>query len=705
MAILSNTGIAGFLSSAKATGKQILNKAGKLVPEYIVDFASGFAGHGWKIWKTEYDAWRLETDELVIRRTMTVFELLISKIRCIKGALNISQGNGKIKTVELKDGNWYITIEDEMSFVAHDFIRCQHFGNQSKFYWVEVSDIIDNNTTLVIPATEFIGSLGYKDGMELVLEGGDMNVPEPGDEIIQFGNRENKKRQNAIYIHADEGGQPAIDVLFEINSKSFANCLKMRLGGEIPGANGLKGFYCENGMIKGVDETKHVVYQINPDGTAMFGDGSAQFKADKSGYIAGGAIKWEWLEEKNKFVCTMSDVILTWDSLSEDAKENLKGEKGDPGTDGEDVIAYSIEFEQDGRVINAIPALADGTPKIEKDLTAKLYKSIGDSKALCGDYYLSLICTEGDGRKYATSSFDLSASTTFSIFKGPISYTVSASPKLGAYPTDIVFSSTIDIVCDGQKGMQGEPGEPGTPGNDAEVPEWVKEWTTNVTEIDGKHIVSPQIFSGIKNEDGTLTGIIQGKECMTIDGELRTGIFALVDGKTVFELDPVNKKYKFEGRVEADEGHIGGMNIVDKSLRGTQAIFGSYQIVISTSRLDKNIVINNIDKQNSFIFEISRAIYDVVIILPSESDLIGKGLDNYQFELTLAVAYDGMHRRPLLINLEENGVEIIHNYNIHATSFVVAAGSVLKLLYLSGKYYLISTSDLDYTKVVLSKVP
>ena len=147
------------------------------------------------------------------------------------------------------------------------------------------------------------------------------------------------------------------------------------------------------------------------------------------------------------------------------------------------------------------------------------------------------------------------------------------------------------------------------------------------------------------------------------------------------------------------------MNIVDKSLRGTQAIFGSYQIVISTSRLDKNIVINNIDKQNSFIFEISRAIYDVVIILPSESDLIGKGLDNYQFELTLAVAYDGMHRRPLLINLEENGVEIIHNYNIHATSFVVAAGSVLKLLYLSGKYYLISTSDLDYTKVVLSKVP
>ena len=38
MAILSSTGVSGFLSSAKATGKQILNKAGKLIAEYIEDW-------------------------------------------------------------------------------------------------------------------------------------------------------------------------------------------------------------------------------------------------------------------------------------------------------------------------------------------------------------------------------------------------------------------------------------------------------------------------------------------------------------------------------------------------------------------------------------------------------------------------------------------------------------------------------------------
>lgn len=88
MAILSSTGISGFLSSAKATGKQILNKAGKLIPEYIEDFVSGFAGHGWKIWnyRSEIDSennelkkYKLEIDSLTVRESMTVFELQIGR--------------------------------------------------------------------------------------------------------------------------------------------------------------------------------------------------------------------------------------------------------------------------------------------------------------------------------------------------------------------------------------------------------------------------------------------------------------------------------------------------------------------------------------------------------------------------------------------------------------------------------------------------
>ena len=555
MTILSSTGVSGFLSSAKATGKQILNKAGKLIPEYIEDFVSGFAGHGWKIWERVSGIWRIETDELVVRRTMIVFEMLISKIRCIKGALNISQGNGKIKTAELKeDGNWYITIEDEMSFVPQDYFRCQHFSNMAKFYWVEITDIINDNTTLIIPATEFMGSLEYKDGIEYVGGSGEMNIPKPGDEIIQFGNRVNKDRQSAIYLHADEGGQPAIDILFNINSKSFEGCLNMRMGGSIPGEGDMKGFYCENGMIKGT-VNKHVVYQIKPDGSAMFGDGSAQFNADKSGYIAGGTISWEWDESKGKYVCTMQDVVLTWDNLSDEAKENLKGDKG------EDAVFYLIEFNEDGNTVQSISAIADGVPK-GKSLKASLYKITSGKKELCGARRFTIsagsqiweVIPPMGGGPLHTISIDYGDSSIQS-------YTVAAYDDVNT----VIALATIHKVLDGQQGEQGNPGA------DANLLPWIEKWNGYATELGGDYIVTPKMFSGKveTDENGTrlLTGIAQGKDCITAsDGTTRTGIFALVDNEPVFELDPINKKYKFKGKVTADSGEIGGFSITNSSV-------------------------------------------------------------------------------------------------------------------------------------------
>lgn len=87
MAILSTAKIVGMLASAKKTGKQILNAAGEYVAEVVEDFMSGFAGHGWKIWEYVSGKWKLEIDSIVVRETMTVFELLIQKIRAVKELL------------------------------------------------------------------------------------------------------------------------------------------------------------------------------------------------------------------------------------------------------------------------------------------------------------------------------------------------------------------------------------------------------------------------------------------------------------------------------------------------------------------------------------------------------------------------------------------------------------------------------------------
>lgn len=348
MAGLSNTGIRGFIASAKFTGSTILKK-GKEIPEMVEHFLSGFAGYGWKIWEYVKGKYMLEIDSIRVRGTMTVFELLIQKIRAVKGALGITQGNGKIKTVALSDDSteFLITLEDEMSFLPGDFIKCQTWtGSGIKHYHVRIDNITDNSIIHIL-LDEF--DWDYDEDGGIVVE----NAPEVGDEIVQFGNDTDTSRQSAIYIHADENGQPAIDVMFGINSKDWSNCVKIRLGGDIPGTNGLKGFYVENGMIKGTDSTGHVTYCIYPDGTAEFADKAAIFRPDRSGHIAGGAISWVYDESAGKYRCNLNDVILNWNNLSEEVQQEIKpyigsngnwwigdtdtGQKadGDPGPQGE----------------------------------------------------------------------------------------------------------------------------------------------------------------------------------------------------------------------------------------------------------------------------------------------------------------------------------------------------------------------------------
>lgn len=327
MAILSTAKIVGMLASAKKTGRQVMNAAGEWVAEVVEDFMSGFTGYGWKIWEYVKGKWMLEIDSIRVREQFIVFEMLVSKMRAIIGSLGISQACGKIATVTLsEDGTEYlISLEDEtMSFVAHDFMRCQTYtGTKQTFYHVEISSVVDD--VIHVPVSEF-----DKDAEGIVA-----NPPEPGNDIVQFGNSVNKNRQSAIYIHADESGQPAIDIMFDIDSKDWTGKVKTRLGGDIPGGDGVRGFYCENGMIKGTDTSGHTVYCIHPDGSAEFGDGSAKFNADKSGSLAGGAISWAWDASKNQFITSFKNVVIKWEDLDDEVKENLKGEKGDKGDKGD----------------------------------------------------------------------------------------------------------------------------------------------------------------------------------------------------------------------------------------------------------------------------------------------------------------------------------------------------------------------------------
>lgn len=327
MALLGSTFIEGFLSSARYTGQKIANAFGKIIPEVVTTFISGFDGQGWAIRNTGTDEkpeMTAEFDNLRIRGTMSVYELVIQKIRAVCGALGISQACGKVEDVTEDNDYYYLWIEgDETSgyggFQIHDLVRCQRWTSSGvKGYWVEVSNVTNNGHCLAIPKSEFEGYIVEEnetysaeqvsgvyneplvddsdntltDDSDNTLDGaGDntnMVVPAKGDELVQYGNTVNENRRTAIYLHATEDSQPAMDILFGISSKSFAGCLKVRLGGGLPGSGDV-GLYCEDGHIlaKSGDKT---LYEFTPSGNFTLGNGKITYDASTDKLVIGEGV-------------------------------------------------------------------------------------------------------------------------------------------------------------------------------------------------------------------------------------------------------------------------------------------------------------------------------------------------------------------------------------------------------------------------------
>lgn len=69
-------------------------------------------------------------------------------------------------------------------------------------------------------------------------------------------------------------------------------------------------------------------------------------------------------------------------------------------------------------------------------------------------------------------------------------------------------------------------GAPGKDGNDTVMLDWVKEWNTNKTLIGSSTVITPKIFTGIKNSDGTITGVAIGQfplSVRTASGTITSG--------------------------------------------------------------------------------------------------------------------------------------------------------------------------------------
>lgn len=204
-------------------------------------FVNGMTGEGFRLWLNNDGLAELELDSLTVRRVMTVFEMIIDRIKAVGGQIVVSAANGKIKSVTDSGDSYTLTFEGGNYFQAHDLIRCKVFAGGTD-YWVEVSAV--SGDTVTISKNEFAAGM----------------LPKAGDECVLMGNTQNALRQNLILISATEDGQPRIDVLEGVNGKSFNGSLRARLGnlddisdpafpvGNQPYGNGL---YADNAYLRG----------------------------------------------------------------------------------------------------------------------------------------------------------------------------------------------------------------------------------------------------------------------------------------------------------------------------------------------------------------------------------------------------------------------------------------------------------------------
>lgn len=533
-------------AEGSVTFRKVTNfEASAQSPDFV---SNGFAGSGWAAQTAEDGQTYVEADNLRIRGRLTAFELVIDKIRAICGALGISQACGRVKSVDGDATNYYLVLEGDDThgyggFQANDYIRCQRWTtNGARGYWVRVSFIGStaggHDNVLAINRSEFDAAIvepqagevnAYDhaqevtaqvaqlvtddlsalitadDGTSMLLADnsnapitGQMVLPEAGDELVQYGNATDPTRQSAIYIHANGTGQPAIDLLTGITTKSFVGCLACRLGGYLP--TGGFGLYAKNGQIISLSPDGHTThYSLNPDGSFSLGRGAIQYDG-KGAVTIGSNVTINWgPQSQTTYKWAVSDNGITapnhgWSSTfptniaqgkyiwkrtfypdgtetteligfvgkdginGVDGKDGINGEKGDKGDQGpigpkgDDGAAYyilapvgSISRTQKG---GAAPSYS------QKTITVEAYRTQGLKSTKVSGGIMKWAIYSKDG---TTIQKEGTGDTV------TIDYLHATRIEFKLFVNEVeVAQKTIPVVWNGKDGTNGKDGADGT---------------------------------------------------------------------------------------------------------------------------------------------------------------------------------------------------------------------------------------------------
>lgn len=162
---------------------------------------------------------------------------------------------------------------------------------------LQTSNSIDTGYTIAYTLHDADGNTLTTDDAETALVTATtdyaMIAPVKGDDLVQYGSATNERRRTAVFIHASEDGAPAVDILMNITGKTFAGCLSVRLGGDLPGTDQGVGLYAKNGHILAVKDNGTVIYQFKPDGAFSLGNGKIVYDPETDRItLTGVTLSW-----------------------------------------------------------------------------------------------------------------------------------------------------------------------------------------------------------------------------------------------------------------------------------------------------------------------------------------------------------------------------------------------------------------------------
>ena len=291
-------------------------------------FSSGFAGSGYRINKeTASDfsspntAYNIEIDNMIVRGTLSVYELLIQQIRATNGSIFVTSA-AKVESasgLSATDDVGTITFDDPSGkglcpFADGDIIMMQRVDPGSTVSQGAAADAGGVVKKLVYKVN------GSPNGATITVENASFNnlsYPVEGDEFVRIGNDgTTSNRDGVIYLTSDDSNAPFIDIKSDIDSYAdwYGNEPKVRLGNlagitnaNVNSGNALSGYglftnnvyligeiVATSGKIGGVNIAASKVYvgtgTVNNSNTGFYLDSSGNFSLKDKLYWNGTSL-------------------------------------------------------------------------------------------------------------------------------------------------------------------------------------------------------------------------------------------------------------------------------------------------------------------------------------------------------------------------------------------------------------------------------